>query len=376
MYSDVVEFAPKKLNNLRGFTNRQKFVKISEMGNHKLRVFTSLCERVAAVASACILVLSLLIAPRVFASSEETSASSNGVDHFVTIHDQGTKYSVRTDALTVGEVLERAEISVGEHDTVEPAVEAAVSSDNFQINIYRARPVVVVDGAVSTYAYSTAYSPKEVAQSVGFTIYDGDEVEVSATSTQQFLETGAASVYTITRNGGRTVTVEEVIPYDEEIIDDYELEAGVEQVEQVGEDGVRTLTYEVNFVDGVEVSRQLVSSEVTREPVPKIKRVGRAYPVVPGSCEDWILQAGVSRADLQAALTLINRESGCRPTATNSSSGAYGIPQALPGSKMASMGSDWRYNPVTQIRWMDSYVKGRYGGWSQALAHSYSKGWY
>ena len=132
------------------------------MGNHKLRVFTSLCERVAAVASACILVLSLLIVPRVFASSEETSASSNGVDHFVTIHDQGTKYSVRTDALTVGEVLERAEISVGEHDTVEPAVEAAVSSDNFQINIYRARPVVVVDGAVSTYAYSTAYTDRHV----------------------------------------------------------------------------------------------------------------------------------------------------------------------------------------------------------------------
>ena len=342
---------------------------------NKLRVFTSLCERVAAAALACILLLSLLIVPRVFASSAETAATP-GDDHFVTIHDQGEKYSVRTDALTVGEVLERAEISLGEHDTVEPSVDAAISSDDFQINIYRARPVIVVDGSVSTYAYSTAYSPKEVAQSVGFTIYDGDVVEVTHTSTQQFLESGATSVYTITRNGGRTVTVEEVIPYNEEIIDDYELEAGVEQVEQVGEDGVRTLTYEVNFVDGVEVSRVLVGSEVTREPVNKITRVGRSYPVVPGSCEDWILQAGVSRADLQTALTLINRESGCRPTATNSSSGAYGIPQALPGSKMSSMGADWRYNPVTQIRWMNQYVLDRYGSWSKALRFSYDHGWY
>ena len=343
----------------------------------KLRVFTSLCERIAAIATACILLLSLTFVPRAFADSDETAdATGDGTSHLVAIYDQDQKYSVRTDALTVRDVLERAEITVGEHDTVEPSLDAAVSSDNFQINVYRARPVIIVDGAKSTYAYSTAYSPKEVAESAGFVVYDGDTVEVADTSTQQFLESGASSVYTITRNGGRTITVEETIPYAEERIDDYELEAGTEEVDQVGEDGVRTLTYAVNFVDGKEVSRELVGSEVTKEPVNKIIRVGRSYPVVPGSCEDWILQAGVSRADLQAALTLINRESGCRVNAINSSSGAYGIPQALPGDKMASAGSDWRYNPVTQIRWMNGYVTGRYGGWSQALNHSNAYGWY
>lgn len=54
---------------------------------------------------------------------------------------------------------------------------------------------------------------------------------------------------------------------------------------------------------------------------------------------------------------------------------AYGIPQSLPGSKMASAGADWRTNPVTQLRWMHSYVN-RYGGWAGAVAHKKATGWY
>lgn len=94
-----------------------------------------------------------------------------------------------------------------------------------------------------------------------------------------------------------------------------------------------------------------------------------------GSCRDWMVQAGVPAAQMDAAYTLIMRESGCRVNAYNPS-GAFGIPQSLPGSKMASMGSDWQTNPVTQIRWMISYVNGRYGGFPQALAHSYAHNWY
>lgn len=346
----------------------------------KLRVFTSVCERVALAALASILVLSMAMVPQVFAESGETAvASNNGDEHFVTIYDQDQTYSVRTDAVTVAEVLERAGIELGEYDTVDPSVDAAISGDNYSINVYRARPVIITDGVVKTYTYSTAYSPKEVAESAGFVIYDGDEVEVSETSAQQFIETGASSVYTIERNGGRTITVEQTIAYSEETVEDDTLTAGTEEVEQVGEDGVQVLTYEVNFVDGVEVSRELVSTETTKEPVSKITRVGTKVETtssISGTCADWAREAGVSEADLEAALTLINRESGCRYNATNSSSGAYGIPQALPGSKMASAGSDWKTNPVTQIKWMISYVNGRYGGWSQALAHSYSYGWY
>ncbi|MCY7287980.1 MAG: G5 domain-containing protein, partial [Cryobacterium sp.] len=73
---------------------------------------------------------------------------------------------------------------------------------------------------------------------------------------------------------------------------------------------------------------------------------------------------------------LWNKESGWRVNAENSSSGAYGIPQALPGSKMATAGDDWQTNPATQIQWGLGYISGRYGTPCGAWAHSSDVGWY
>ena len=73
---------------------------------------------------------------------------------------------------------------------------------------------------------------------------------------------------------------------------------------------------------------------------------------------------------------LWNRESHWNPRAQNRSSGAYGIPQALPGIKMASAGDDWMTNPETQINWGLGYIAGRYKTPCGALAHSDVKNWY
>lgn len=73
---------------------------------------------------------------------------------------------------------------------------------------------------------------------------------------------------------------------------------------------------------------------------------------------------------------LWQRESNWNVYAQNRSSGAYGIPQALPGSKMATAGADWQTNPVTQISWGLGYISGRYGTPCGAWAHSESVGWY
>lgn len=94
-----------------------------------------------------------------------------------------------------------------------------------------------------------------------------------------------------------------------------------------------------------------------------------------GSHADWLNAAGVPADQQQCATLLINKESGFRVDAYNPS-GAYGIPQSLPGSKMASAGADWQTNPVTQIRWMVGYVNARYGGFCQAWAHSQAVNWY
>lgn len=90
----------------------------------------------------------------------------------------------------------------------------------------------------------------------------------------------------------------------------------------------------------------------------------------------WLKQAGIPESWFNGLNSIIQQESGWRVNATNPSSGAYGIPQSLPGSKMASAGSDWRTNPITQLKWMYSYIKGRYGSLQNALSFRAANGWY
>ena len=85
---------------------------------------------------------------------------------------------------------------------------------------------------------------------------------------------------------------------------------------------------------------------------------------------------GWNASELEPLIYLWNRESGWNPNSHNKSSGAHGIPQALPGSKMASEGSDYYTNPEPQIRWGLKYIARRYGSPSAAWSHFCSRGWY
>jgi len=89
-----------------------------------------------------------------------------------------------------------------------------------------------------------------------------------------------------------------------------------------------------------------------------------------------LLEMGWESDQYSCLVTLWERESNWRVNAKNKSSGAYGIPQSLPGAKMASEGADWLTNPQTQINWGLKYIKGRYGSACGALAHSNKFNWY
>lgn len=104
--------------------------------------------------------------------------------------------------------------------------------------------------------------------------------------------------------------------------------------------------------------------EASRQAVP----TAQASAVPTGSCRDWIIAAGVT--DIESAYTIIMRESGCNPNAINKSSGACGIPQALPCSKLGTS------DPIEQIKWMQNYVNNRYGGWAGALSFWNQHHWY
>jgi hypothetical protein len=90
--------------------------------------------------------------------------------------------------------------------------------------------------------------------------------------------------------------------------------------------------------------------------------------------EDWYSNA--PKTEVQCLVKLWIRESQFDHTAYNKGSGATGIPQALPGNKMASAGDDWKSNPKTQIKWGLDYIDGRYETPCEAWDHSERKGWY
>ena len=100
----------------------------------------------------------------------------------------------------------------------------------------------------------------------------------------------------------------------------------------------------------------------------------------PGSAQAFALEQvvarGWSQSEYSCLVALWQKESGWNYRALNRSSGAYGIPQSLPGEKMASAGADWATNPETQIRWGLGYIEARYGHPCAAWAHSQQKNWY
>ena len=188
--------------------------------------------------------------------------------------------------------------------------------------------------------------------------------------------------------------IEEAIPF-ETITKD--VSAGAEstrnQVVQQGKEGLKRVTYKVKYQNETEIERTQISEEIIEEPVNKIVQVRSvvvssrsetpARVATSGSVAEYqayakqrVYEYGWSDADFNALVNLWNRESGWNIYSRNRSSGAYGIPQALPASKMASAGSDYLTNYKTQINWGLSYIKSRYGSPSNAWSSFRSKGWY
>ena len=178
---------------------------------------------------------------------------------------------------------------------------------------------------------------------------------------------------------------------------DASLESGKRAVQTEGKAGSETVLYRAELVDGVEKSREeLLRSGVA--PVERVVRVGTKAPApapAPARAQAAAAPSGsYSGADPRsigrsmaaargwggAQFSCLDRlwtkESNWNPNAQNRSSGAYGIPQALPGSKMGTVAADWRTNPATQIAWGLNYIGGRYGTPCAAWAHSQAVNWY
>jgi uncharacterized protein YabE (DUF348 family) len=354
-------------------------------------------------------------------------------ERLITIHDRGRDRGLITSASTLRDVFKEASIEIDPNDTVEPGLDEQLVANNYEVNIYRARPVTIVDGNIRQKVMSPYRTPKQIAKQANLALRDEDIATISANS--DMVSQGAGVQLTVTRatsltfvlygtkttlytqdktvgdllakknitiasddtlsvtptspivegmtielwrNGIQTATEEQDIPFDIEKIQDTDREVGFKEIKTPGEKGKRTVTFEIDMKNGQEVSRKEIQSVITTEPKKQIEIIGAkpATPVNPSEAaqlgHDMMLAYGFDEDQWSCLYNLWSRESGWRTTASNSS-GAYGIPQALPGSKM---GPGWQTDASVQIQWGLGYIKGRYGTPCGAWSAFLSKGWY
>nr|WP_233571635.1 ubiquitin-like domain-containing protein [Cellulomonas triticagri] len=298
----------------------------------------------------------------------------------MTVEVDGEERTVWTTALTVGEAVEG--MGLRDDQTLLSASRSSSLSREDVLRVSTQKTVhLAVDGQVID-GVTSAATVRDALREIGLVLNEGDRVSVplDATATDGL-------VVMVTRAASAGETVEEAVPFEEQEVEDPTLAKGTRVVSTPGRAGVRTTTYSTATVGGAVVDRQVVATAVTVAPVTQVVKVGTMevaagvdITVSPGSAQELGKQLAAERGwgDDQFAclLQLWNKESGWRVNAENKSSGAYGIPQSLPGSKMASVGADWRTNPATQITWGLNYIGGRYTTPCGAWSHSQARGWY
>jgi resuscitation-promoting factor RpfB len=172
------------------------------------------------------------------------------------------------------------------------------------------------------------------------------------------------------RQGTKITSITEEIAMPVETIQDPNLAIGTSAVRQSGSPGQKVVTYQLNLQNDKEVGRTVIQEVVAKTPVKQIVVQGASLSGIKGNMG----LAGIAPGDYQYVDYIVSKESRWNPLAQNAS-GAYGLCQALPGSKMASAGADWANNPVTQLRWCNTYAVSRYGSWAAAynywVSHHY-----
>ena len=197
----------------------------------------------------------------------------NPTEHLVSVYDRGGEKTIVTNALTVRQALQAARISIDEkRDMIEPNIDMELTGVKYQINIFRARPVTVMDGAKVRQITTAQQTPSGIAKAAGLVLYREDKVDFM--SSDNLLVDGASLVMKIERAKQRTVTEEVDIDFEIEQVKDDSQPIGFKSIKQLGEKGVRKMTYQVEANNGVEVSRKELSGEIIKQPKKQIEVIG------------------------------------------------------------------------------------------------------
>ena len=293
----------------------------------------------------------------------------------------GKTQTFTTTATTVGGALMEIGVHPSAADISLPP-QTSITAGDANVTVATQKFVALQADGATLYTQTAAGTVGDLLTERGVTLGDLDRLAPAADTALSEDLTVVVQRVVVTE---QTITAE--VPFPVKVVKTMSLPEGEQKVKTPGVNGVATDVWSVTIVDDVEESRDLVSQTMVTEPVAQVVEVGYTPPtrpapatVDPGSPQDigrsLLAEFGFGDDQFGCLVDLWNHESHWRVNAQNPSSGAYGIPQALPGSKMGTFGDDWQTNPVTQIRWGLNYIKNRYGSPCGAFEHWQNSGWY
>lgn len=272
------------------------------------------------------------------AASDEAPKSG---ERIVVVHDGTVKRGFLTDSTTVSDALEEAGVELDANDLVEPALDEKLVASSYDVNIYRARPVTIIDGSVRKKVMSAYRTPAQIVRHADMELRDEDIAKFSlsvnpadgavtqltidrATPLTLVLYGKKTTVYTqgetvaelleekeitlgendrlsvegdepiaenmtieLWREGKQTVTEEEKVDFEVEKIQDVDREVGYREVRTKGVPGKRSVTYEIEMKNGKEVSRKEIQSVLITKPKKQVEVVG-VKNNYSGSLNEWL----------------------------------------------------------------------------------------
>lgn len=364
-----------------------------------------------------VLVVALLLITTTTITMSGISHAGNGKQaqpgKLVTIHDRGTEKVILSQSETIGDALKEAGITIDIKDAVEPAITEKMVASDYQVNIYRARPVIIVDGNTRTKVITPYQTAAQIAENAGVKLYSEDITKIERTDNiiaegaglrlvidrsvpftftlygnTSTVRTQAETVgamltekriklskddksslpsdtkitdsmsVKVWREGKQTITVPEDISFDIQKIEDVDREVSYHEIKTVGIKGSRNATYEIIIQDGKEVSRTEIASLTTKQPEKQTEVVGaKGQYTTPSENEtitwNFLISNGFSRTQTAGIMGNIMQEHGFNTSGD-------GLVQWTGSRKAALMSRANPYNIYTQLEYLMYELNGGY----------------
>lgn len=351
------------------------------------------------------------------------SFADNSGGRLVTIHDRGEEKIILTKAPTIGKALEDAGIKLDSKDTVEPAASQKLVASNYQVNIYRARPVIIVDGNVRQKVVTAYQTAEQITKSVGITLYPEDKTSIARVDDPTEgaglqLTIKRAVVFTfdlygttttartqgktvgdmlsekninmtkddrvipdsktpisegmsikVWREGKQTVTVNEPIDFPVQNIEDGDMDLGYTAVRTPGVPGSRNVTYDVVIQNGQIVSKTEIASITTKQPVTQVQVVGvKGEYTTPGENENivwtFLTNNGFTRFQAAGIMGNLMQEHHFE---TSDVAGGMGIAQWTAERRARLLSYSHPENIYTQLQFLLDELNGPYANVGNAI---------